>query len=346
VATLGIESVSVGYQPKACRTIKVPKSKSPGAEVIVDGYAHPSEGGEVKEGPSWCGKVEVQKGNSFTIPEDDVLKTHIVMADHCPAAGISQLVAPLGWDDGQLGRSLVERPDQGGDRRECVVTLYPGWKWRDPNVPSDEEQPFPPVLLDLDWYRSSLESSRSEPEQEGMHGLGVGIRGAKDELTPSDDTSSICYSTRQDLVHGTSLSKDCPPTGQGEHYGHLWTVVDAKGDSLRSKQVAGLVENLDRGTRGMSPSESSVVLNESLRSQATRKRGLECCPVTAGRWITRTATDEAGWVVGDLYSAVISYYPQGNPAACCFCNGQWDLDPVSQAVRCLERILMRLSCLT
>ena len=43
-----------------------------------------------------------------------------------------------------------------------------------------------------------------------MHALGVGIRGAKDEITPSDDTSSICYSTRQDLVHGTSLSKDCP----------------------------------------------------------------------------------------------------------------------------------------
>ena len=52
VASLGVESVGVSDEPKAGGKIQVPKPEATGAEVIVDGHAHPSEGCEVKERPS------------------------------------------------------------------------------------------------------------------------------------------------------------------------------------------------------------------------------------------------------------------------------------------------------
>jgi len=157
-ASLGVESVGVSDEPKTGGKIQIPEPEATGVEVIVDGHAHPSEGCEVKEWPSWCGKVEVQECDGFTIPEDDVLKAYVVVADHRPATWISQFVTPHRWDHGQSRRSLVERPDQGGDRGECLVSLHPDRERRYCNVPFDEEQPFPPVRLDLDWQRCSLES--------------------------------------------------------------------------------------------------------------------------------------------------------------------------------------------
>ena len=168
-----------------------------------------------KAARSKSGRPGAAKSKSKSATASPFLKTtfsrhtslwQIIVPPHGSASSSLHFAGMTGSRDEASWNDLI----RCGDRGECVVSLHPGRERRDRNVPFDEAQPFPSVGLDLHWQRSSFESSRPESTQEGMHGLGVGVRGSKDEVTFSDDTSGVCDSSWQDLVHGTSLSRTAP----------------------------------------------------------------------------------------------------------------------------------------
>ena len=76
------EAVRGGNEPKAAWTVGRTPPETLRTAVIVDGDAHPGEGGEVVRRAAGSSEVKVNKSDGLAVSEDDILQTDIVVADH------------------------------------------------------------------------------------------------------------------------------------------------------------------------------------------------------------------------------------------------------------------------
>ncbi len=98
-----VESVSVRHKAQANWPIDHFESKATGVQIIVDRNTHPCECGEVENRSTRRRKIEIEETNGSFGSEDDVLQTHVVVADDGPSCEIRQFITPNAQPNRNLG---------------------------------------------------------------------------------------------------------------------------------------------------------------------------------------------------------------------------------------------------
>ncbi len=202
-------AVGVGHQAESGRAVDRPPTESPGADVVVDGHAHPGARGQVVERAAGRREIEVEQPDRMTTAEYDILQADVVVADDRSTVGIRQFGTPLASDEPDPLRGLVERPEQPRDRGERLVPLRPvgeGWE-RDLAV--DEDEALPAVVLDPDRERGAPESGGAELDEESVDRRRVAGGRAEDDIAVSGHPAGVRHPALQDLVH-TPVSQGVP----------------------------------------------------------------------------------------------------------------------------------------
>jgi hypothetical protein len=76
-----LETVRIGKQTKSRWAVGESPAETFRASLVIDWHTHSGQRREVVRRSAWRGKVKVEKCDGFTVSEDNVLETNIIMAN-------------------------------------------------------------------------------------------------------------------------------------------------------------------------------------------------------------------------------------------------------------------------
>ena len=151
--------------------------------------------------------VEVQQTRHPPGCHDDVLDTHVVVADHFASLRVGQVRRPdRVWPWHKVARGVVQASEHPPDLDESLIGRHPTVRVRRRRrLARDETEGFPPIVPQTEWSRRG-ESTGSEKLEQGVERRRV-LRGRPEhDIALAHHGSSVVHTTVELFRHRRSLA--------------------------------------------------------------------------------------------------------------------------------------------